>query len=100
MTKLKYFSFALILVMGACSGTNEQWQQHYSPEVAYYNTTNDSVSVYSEPGSSSSLIYKLAPNDGGFIKTCTQNFEWCKLQYGSTPQSGWVEMKYLEGHAD
>lgn len=74
---------------------NTEWRDHLDEKNAYYNDNRGPLNVRTGPASTYKVIGYLKPNEGGFIQKCNFDLSWCYLDFGSAPESGWVDMQYL-----
>lgn len=101
------------LMLSACSGDkqvtynieedketgliyNTEWQTAFNADNAYYNNTNGLLNIRTGPSDEYKVVAYLKPREGGFIKNCDYDLQWCELNFGGKPQSGWVNMAYLK----
>jgi SH3-like domain-containing protein len=75
------------------------WQSAFSPDVPYYNLSEEPVTAYTEPNGTE-VAGTVAPGSGGFIETCNQTLDWCLIPLGGEGQSGWVDMEAFGGVAN
>ena len=71
-------------------------------EVPYRVTTSspDShLNVRSGPDSKSPVVGRLKSGTGGiFLQKCAGDGLWCRIEFGNI--RGWINMRYVSGHAD
>ncbi|HPD83385.1 MAG: hypothetical protein R3D88_04645 [Alphaproteobacteria bacterium] len=75
---------------------NTEWQSHYDPATAYYNSTQDILNIYEGPGAGYQVIAYAKPREGGFVENCNFDLQYCYINFGGKPKSGWVDMRYLK----
>lgn len=75
------------------------WQSAFSPDVPYYNLSEESVTAFTEPNGTE-VAGTVAPGGGGFIETCNASLDWCLIPFGEDGESGWVEMEPFGGVAN
>ncbi|MBO6673701.1 MAG: hypothetical protein JJ908_07955 [Rhizobiales bacterium] len=75
------------------------WQSAFSPDVPYYNLSEEPVMAYTEPNGSE-VAGTVAPGGGGFIETCNESLDWCLVPFGEDGESGWVDMSAFGGVAN
>lgn len=110
---LKILPLLLVILVGACSSNhqitynieedpetgilyNTDWKKHLDAENAYYNNTNGLVNVRAEQSNTGEVIAYVKPNEGGFIKNCNFDLQYCLINFGGKPETGWVNMAYLK----
>ncbi|MFN3226720.1 MAG: hypothetical protein ACE360_10795 [Hyphomicrobiales bacterium] len=75
------------------------WQSAFSPDVPYYNLSEEPVTAYTEPNGTE-VAGTVAPGSGGFIETCNESLDWCLVPFGEDGESGWVDMSAFGGVAN
>jgi hypothetical protein len=75
---------------------NVDWQDHLDAKSAYYNDTNGLVNVRSGPADTHKVSAYLKQDVGGFIEKCNFDLQYCYLDFGGKPESGWVNMTYMK----
>ena len=74
---------------------NKDWNQAYQDNSAYYNNTHGRLNIHKGPGKDYNVIGYVTKNEGGFIRNCNYDLQWCLMEFGGEPPTGWVEVKYF-----
>ncbi len=75
------------------------WQSAFSPDVPYYNLSDEPVMAYTVPNGTE-VAGTVAPGGGGFIETCNEALDWCRVPFGEAGETGWVDMTAFGGVAN
>lgn len=70
------------------------WNLRYGAGVAYVNTTQRPITVYSGPDAQNAIA-RLSPGNGGAIDACAVEVEMCSISFGSNRARGWVFMENM-----
>lgn len=77
-----------------------EWTSRFSPDIPYYNVTDEAVPVFAGADPRTALRGQIGPGDGGIIQTCAEQSTFCKIEFGGEGASGWVDMTNFSGMAD
>lgn len=74
------------------------WQTSFSPDVPYYNLSEEPVMAYDAP-EGTVVVATISQGQGGFIETCNAALDWCEIALGDG-STGWVDMEPFGGVAN
>lgn len=114
---MKYIKFTVLilapllaLTLTACSGKtrydvrtdkdtgiiyNEEWDDVFDEKTAYYNKNRSPLNIRKGPGDDYSVLAYLKPDEGGFVRDCNFDLTTCYMDFGGSPESGWVNMALM-----
>jgi uncharacterized protein YraI len=74
---------------------NEEWDEVFDEKLAYYNKNRGPLNIRKGPGDDFDVIAYLKPGEGGFVRDCNFDLTACYMEFGGSPESGWVNMELM-----